>query len=144
MSTASLLSKKRIRVEFYLAPGVSVTNPEGPYEVDGDETLEELGTRFMQDANEPAGGPMDELVASWAVLKGEKTVSTFGSPSLPMKLTGLFAELDVGAQLILIPRGRASATIGFEEVFCPVDMDGANCCVVSYSLPYRTTIPARC
>eukprot|EP01060_Flectonema_neradi_P007745 TRINITY_DN15455_c0_g1_i2.p1 TRINITY_DN15455_c0_g1~~TRINITY_DN15455_c0_g1_i2.p1 ORF type:complete len:134 (+),score=24.16 TRINITY_DN15455_c0_g1_i2:58-459(+) len=133
MSSGLLVTKKRVRVEYYIQPGVSVTNPAGAYEIDCEETLENIGSRFLKDVKEPGQekSALDDLIVSWAVVRGEDTLLSFGMAQTPVKDTGLFAILDVGFQLILIPRGNMSATIGLEEVECPPDVDPSGCCVVS-------------
>ena len=104
-----------------------------PTQIDCEDTLEAIGSRFLKDVKEPGQekSALDDMTVSWAVVRGEDTLLSYGQAQLPIKDTGLFGILDVGFQLILIPRGHMTAAIGLEEVECPPDINPSGCCIIS-------------
>eukprot|EP01061_Rhynchopus_euleeides_P014337 TRINITY_DN24895_c0_g1_i1.p1 TRINITY_DN24895_c0_g1~~TRINITY_DN24895_c0_g1_i1.p1 ORF type:complete len:135 (+),score=44.68 TRINITY_DN24895_c0_g1_i1:320-724(+) len=133
MSSSPLVGKKRVRLEFYIAPGVSVTHPKGSYELDSDTSLELMGNKFLKDVKDPGThrSAVDTLTAEWAVLRAEGETKTFGFPSLPIGDTGLFAAIEgPGDQITLVPAGHPSVTLGHEEVPAPTDDYASGCCVM--------------
>eukprot|EP01062_Namystynia_karyoxenos_P075206 TRINITY_DN72415_c0_g1_i1.p1 TRINITY_DN72415_c0_g1~~TRINITY_DN72415_c0_g1_i1.p1 ORF type:complete len:138 (+),score=15.30 TRINITY_DN72415_c0_g1_i1:87-500(+) len=137
MSASLLVTRKRIRVEYYVAPGVSVAHPEGPFEVRAEDTLLTLGRRFVEEIKrlsaeqEDQGSLLAGMIPGWAVVRSTTATTPFGRPRAKLSETGLFAAIEEGeGRVILVGSEQDSITVGLDEVVRP-DEGPAGCCAIS-------------